>query len=201
MMEPIKLDLGCGHAKREGFLGIDCFKGDQVDMVIDLFGTLSHPPDKIGVSQTEGLENLLEFFGEDTVDYIHSHHTIEHCPWKTVYRVINGWVKALKPGGTILLTCPDLGWLCNAYVNGDWDIRYEHEHGNLLPAVFGNNLDEGHFEGLRHAGGFDYKLLHSYLTDMGMTNIRRLKQSEFVAYATWELAIKAEKADDTSSTE
>ena len=197
-MNEIKLDLGCGQAKKQGFVGIDCFKGDQVDMVIDLFGTMCHPQDQIGVSQEASFENLLEFFGEGTVDYIHAHHVIEHCPWKTIYRVLNGWVKALKPGGTMVLACPDLGWLCKAYITGDWDIRYEHEHGNILPAIFGNNLDEGHGDGLRHAGGFDYKLLYSYLNDMGMTNIRRLRKNqlpdnEVNEYAEWELCVKAEK--------
>ena len=32
----LKLDLGCGKNKREGFLGVDCRKFDGVDQVVDL---------------------------------------------------------------------------------------------------------------------------------------------------------------------
>ena len=34
--EPLKLDLGCGPRKREGFTGVDAIKFDGVDLVQDL---------------------------------------------------------------------------------------------------------------------------------------------------------------------
>lgn len=193
--KPWKLDLGCGRAKKEGYIGIDCFSDPQVDIVMDLFGTFTwgQCPEELGVSQNDYLEILLDYFPEGSVDAIHAHHVIEHIPWKTAYRVIYGWIKTLKSGGTILLACPDLGYLCSAYTTGEWGIKYEHEHGNILPAIFGNNLDEGRGEGFRHAGGFDFNLLKSYLNDMGLKNIRRLRKSQFQEYANWELAVKAEK--------
>jgi ubiquinone/menaquinone biosynthesis C-methylase UbiE len=36
----MKLNLGCGHKKKEGFLGIDLFRCDAVDVVADLTANL-----------------------------------------------------------------------------------------------------------------------------------------------------------------
>jgi SAM-dependent methyltransferase len=33
---PLRIDLGCGNAKRDGFVGLDQFPGPQVDHVLDL---------------------------------------------------------------------------------------------------------------------------------------------------------------------
>ena len=59
MSEPIRLDLGCGNAKRPGFVGLDMFPGEQVDHVLDL--TADPFP-----------------FADDTVDEVFSAHFLEH---------------------------------------------------------------------------------------------------------------------------
>jgi SAM-dependent methyltransferase len=55
----LRLDLGCGNAKREGFLGLDNFPGEQVDHVLDL--TVDRFP-----------------FPDDSVDEVFSAHFLEH---------------------------------------------------------------------------------------------------------------------------
>lgn len=56
---PIRVDLGCGNAKREGFIGLDYVEGPQVDHVLDL--TKDRYP-----------------FDDDTVDEVFSAHFLEH---------------------------------------------------------------------------------------------------------------------------
>ena len=56
---PIRLDLGCGNAKREGFVGLDYVAGPQVDHVLDL--TQDTYP-----------------FDDATVDEVFSAHFLEH---------------------------------------------------------------------------------------------------------------------------
>lgn len=56
---PVRVDLGCGSAKREGFIGLDFVEGPQVDHVVDL--TAERFP-----------------FEDATVDEVFSAHFLEH---------------------------------------------------------------------------------------------------------------------------
>jgi SAM-dependent methyltransferase len=57
--ERVRVDLGCGNARREGFVGLDQFPGPQVDEVLDL--TADRYP-----------------FDDDSVDEVFSAHFLEH---------------------------------------------------------------------------------------------------------------------------
>ena len=58
-MNELRVDLGCGNAKREGFVGLDQFAGEQVDHVVDLT-TDPYP------------------FADGSVDEVFSAHFLEH---------------------------------------------------------------------------------------------------------------------------
>ena len=81
----LKLELGCGKNKKEGFFGIDCNSFPGVDAVVNI--------DK---------ENLP--FAENTVDEIYSHHTLEHC--SNLIHVMNEIWRVCKPDATIYLITP-----------------------------------------------------------------------------------------------
>jgi SAM-dependent methyltransferase len=55
----VRIDLGCGAAKRPGFIGLDNYPGEQVDHVLDL--TVDRFP-----------------FDDDSVDEVFSAHFLEH---------------------------------------------------------------------------------------------------------------------------
>lgn len=57
--KPIRIDLGCGSAKRDGFVGLDFVEGPEVDYVIDL--TAERYP-----------------FEDASVDEVFSAHFLEH---------------------------------------------------------------------------------------------------------------------------
>jgi SAM-dependent methyltransferase len=59
MPEPVRIDLGCGSVKREGYVGLDYVAGDQVDHVLDL--THDRYP-----------------FADASVDEVFSAHFLEH---------------------------------------------------------------------------------------------------------------------------
>jgi predicted SAM-dependent methyltransferase len=59
MPEPVRIDLGCGNVKREGYVGLDYVAGDAVDHVLDL--THDRYP-----------------FADSSVDEVFSAHFLEH---------------------------------------------------------------------------------------------------------------------------
>lgn len=84
---PIKLDLGCGPSKKEGFIGVDLRAFPGVDKVFDL-------------------RKPKWPWADNGVDEIHSSHFLEHLDgeervafWNEVYRI-------MRPGGKMALIVP-----------------------------------------------------------------------------------------------
>lgn len=73
----LKLDLGAGINKREGFLGVDIIKLPGVDLVVDL--TKKWP------------------WKDNSVDEIHMSHTLEHFTQEERIHVMNEMYRVLKP--------------------------------------------------------------------------------------------------------
>jgi len=83
---PLKLDLGCGKNKKEGFFGVDVEKFPGVDMVFDL--TNPWP------------------WEDESVDEIHCSHFIEHFDSVDRAHIVNEAYRVLKPGGKMTLIAP-----------------------------------------------------------------------------------------------
>jgi hypothetical protein len=78
---PLKLDLGCGPNKREGFTGVDAIKFPNVDLVHDL--------------------RKVWPWKDNTVDEVHCSHFLEHLTgterihfYNELYRVMKSEAKA-----------------------------------------------------------------------------------------------------------
>jgi hypothetical protein len=88
---PIKLDLGCGPNKKEGFVGIDQYAFDgKVDRVMNV-----------------GTERLP--YEDGTVDEIHTSHFMEHLSADQRCHVINEAFRVLKVGGQMTIIVPHFG--------------------------------------------------------------------------------------------
>ena len=76
--QPVKIELGCGNQKPEGFIGIDMVALDGVDIVASL-------------------EEGLGFIPDNSVDLISSRHFLEHVEnYEFLLREIH---RVLKPDG------------------------------------------------------------------------------------------------------
>lgn len=86
----IRLNLGCGDKILTGYINVDFAesrKGNKPDVIADL--------------------RCLDF-SDDYADEILSVHVIEHFyPWEAE-DLLSHWKKALKPGGSIILECPNI---------------------------------------------------------------------------------------------
>jgi Methyltransferase domain len=90
---PIRLDLGCGKNKREGFIGVDSRDFGQ-DVIHDL--TQAWP------------------WNEDAVDEVHCSHFVEHLNAQERIYFINELYRVMRPGAKATIIVPH--WAsCRAY--------------------------------------------------------------------------------------
>lgn len=83
----LKLDLGCGNNKREGFKGVDQYETESTDMVFD----------------------LLKFpwpIDNDTVDEMHCSHFFEHIPGKLRGDFMDECYRVMKVGAQMTIISP-----------------------------------------------------------------------------------------------
>jgi len=82
--EALKLDLGCGNAKPEGYVGLDKEPSPQVDVVHDLEQGIPYP--------------------DNSADEIRANHVLEHLSDKE--RIMAEIHRVLKPGGKFVFEVP-----------------------------------------------------------------------------------------------
>jgi SAM-dependent methyltransferase len=135
----LKLNLGSGPTKMDGFLSVDRIKFPEVDIVADL--TKKFPWD------------------DGTVEEIHCSHVMEHFDAMERIHVVNEMYRVLIPGGKVTIICPH--WAsCRAfgdpthkfpplsefwffYLSKEW--RMGNKEKNLLPNA--PHTDAKHLKG------------------------------------------------------
>lgn len=96
----MKLDIGCGTFKREGYTGVDYYV--ETDIQAPMWA-IPLP--------------------DNSVDEIYSSHALEHVGKFDVVPTLMEWKRLIRPGGTIELHVPDLRWCCErwlAHQSTDW---------------------------------------------------------------------------------
>lgn len=89
----LKLNIGCGRSKIEGFLGVDVIKFDEVDIVHDM--------------------RVTPWPWEDnSVEEVHCSHFLEHLTGGERVTFFNELYRVLAPGGRALMITPDWSHAC-----------------------------------------------------------------------------------------
>jgi hypothetical protein len=91
----VKLDLGCGTNKKEGFTGVDQYAMPGVDVVLNI-GKDPWP------------------WEDDSVDEAHTSHFVEHLNASERIHFCNELHRVLKPGAACTMIVPHWG-SCRAY--------------------------------------------------------------------------------------
>jgi SAM-dependent methyltransferase len=94
-MKPKRLNLGCGDKILPGYVNVDVVDargGQKPDVQCDL--------------------RRLEAFESDSADEILSVHVIEHFWRWEALEVLREWLRVLRPGGIMILECPNLATAC-----------------------------------------------------------------------------------------
>lgn len=86
---PVRLNLGCGARHMKGFVNVD-FPSNWCERQPDLAHDLTKP-----LPHADG-----------SVDELHAYHLFEHFYRFDADRILDDWVRALKPGGKMVLEMP-----------------------------------------------------------------------------------------------
>lgn len=100
---PVRLDLGAGHKREEGWIRVDLeVSRHKVNMKGEVLAHESPlEPDIVGDLRAIPLP-------DDFADEARAIHVIEHFyPWDAG-KVLKEWVRVLKPGASIAVECPCL---------------------------------------------------------------------------------------------
>lgn len=131
--QDLRLHLGCGTQHKDGFLNIDHRSTKATDLVCDI-------------------RNLP--FPDGSAAHIESYHVIEHVPHVEVQAMLREWHRVLKPGGTMVVECPDFDEAVREYIRGNEARIYN---------IFGLQRFKGDF----HLYGYNQRRLREVLEACG----------------------------------
>jgi len=95
----VKLNLGCGDKILAGYVNVDVAPsraGKKPDVICDL--------------------HRLESFEDGAAEEILAVHVVEHFWRWEVVDVLREWARVLKPGGSMILECPNLLSACQQFL-------------------------------------------------------------------------------------
>jgi SAM-dependent methyltransferase len=116
----------------------------------------------------------------DSVDAVWSSHNLEHVYPHEVPVVLQGFLRALRPGGQLLITMPDLQAAASLIARGKLeDTAYVSLAGPITPldVLYGYrpSLQQGN-EYMAHRTGFTAKTLRAKLEAVGFVDVKIERQ-------------------------
>lgn len=138
----LKLHLGCGPIKKDGYINIDFLqvKEGVVDRVFDLEEPLDYP--------------------DESVVLIEAYHLFEHLKFSRIEVIIKSWFRVMAPGGKIIMEMPDFDEVVKWYQASPND-------NSVIASVFGNQSDKGQY----HHWGWNKPRLKLLLEGVGFKNV------------------------------
>lgn len=141
----LRLNLGCGHLPRPGYINVDRRALPGVDVVAEA--------------------DALPFEAAE-VDEISSAHLLEHFPQEQLRRqLLPHFFDLLKPGGRLHAIVPDAEAMMGAYAAGGY------AYADLREVMFGAQDYDGDF----HFNMFTPASLTALLTEAGFTDVALLE--------------------------
>ena len=151
----IRLNLGCGDKILPGYVNVDVVEaraGKSPDVICDL--------------------HELSCFENDHADEIMAIHVVEHFWRWEIEAILREWLRVLKPGGSMILECPNLLSACEALL-AEPEVRSRPDKaGQTSMWVFYG--DPGWKDPLMiHRWGYTPYSLAQLMTSVGLVNVRQ----------------------------
>jgi len=145
----VAMKLHIGSRKRtEGWKTLDITPGPEVDFTGDC--------------------RNLSNFADGSVEIIYASHVLEHVPYNyEMMKTLKEWFRVLKPGGTVMISVPDLETLCRLFVHPQITPKNRY---TIMRMMFGGQVDTHDF----HCAGLDWNIMGTFLHEAGFTEIKRV---------------------------
>lgn len=138
----MKLNLGCGDKKLDGYINIDIRPEVEPDVVMDV----------------RYLDDSL--FENGLADEIYTSHVLEHLPHWHYHSILERWIGKLKTGGILKIIVPDMQIVArNLLASNTMD-----EWKKSIRDMYGNQDYPYNY----HCNGFRADILQMELEVMGM---------------------------------
>lgn len=138
----MKLHLGAGNKRIEGYINVDIMQTPAINIVDDV--------------------SRLNKFENESADLIYACHVLEHFKRKEYFNVLKRWTEVLIPGGILRLSVPDFAKVVEVYQKGLFPLE------KLLGLIMGGQTYLYNF----HYMIFDYELLERDLIELGYEDIK-----------------------------
>lgn len=135
--QPLQLHLGCGQRKLPGFVNIDLNWSPATDYTCDI-SRLPCP--------------------DGSVSRIETYHVIEHIPRPRIEHVLREWYRVLRPGGVLVMECPDFSRNLEEMMAGNEERMY---------SIFGWQR----FPGDAHHWGYTVDTLSALVRKIGFAHV------------------------------
>lgn len=155
----LRLNIGCGMAKKKGFVGVDMVKTPAVQVQTSAWD-LPYSP--------------------NTVAEIFTSHMIEHLTPDQQDQALKEWHRVLKLGAKLTIRCPNFELYVKEYLDATEDQRFENVW--LLRNIFGwrNKPGQFHYDGFT-VGRFE-RLLPKYGFKVVSCKATRTRASKGIEY-------------------
>jgi predicted SAM-dependent methyltransferase len=145
----IKLNIG-GWEKRDGWTVLDALPGPIVDYV--------------------GNCNDLSFLADESCSEVYASHVLEHLGYNgEIQKTLRGIHRALKAGGRLRASVPDLETLCRLFLHPSLDLA---KRFHVMRMMFGGRMSDYDV----HYVGLNFEFLGEFLHEAGFRDIRRVRE-------------------------
>ena len=151
----VRLNLGCGDKVLPGYVNVDVAEargGRKPDVLCDL--------------------RRLDVFETDSADEILSVHVVEHFWRWEVLDVLREWLRVLRPGGVMILECPNLATACAELLKGPDQFAGPGAEGQrTMWVLYGDPKWQDPL--MVHRWGYTPQSLQRLMEEAGLVNVRQ----------------------------
>lgn len=151
----VRLNLGCGDKILPGYVNVDVVasrSGQKPDVQCDL--------------------RQLTPFSDNSVDEVMAIHVVEHFWRWEIEAVLREWLRVLKPGGRMVLECPNLQSACEAFLADPEKASGEDAAGQRTMWVFYGD-PQWRDPLMVHRWGYTPRSLSVLLEKVGLVGVRQ----------------------------